>query len=192
MPPMTRALIIANGLVFVAQMILGSGFSMMLALWPLGDGFMPWQILTYGFVHGGLSHIFFNMFGLSMFGGEIERVWGGRRFLNYYLVCVVSAGLSQLTVSALMGFVYPTVGASGGVFGVLLAYALVFPSRTIVPLFPPIPMRALTFAMIYGGLELVLGVTGTQAGVAHFAHLGGMLGGYLMLRRGSGKSRRYR
>ena len=184
---MTRAIIIANGLIFIAQLILGNGLSGLLALWPLGDGFMPWQILTYGFVHGGLSHIFFNMYGLSIFGSEIERVWGGRRFLNYYLVCVVSAGLAQLAVSALRGFVYPTVGASGGVFGVLLAYALMFPSRTIVPLFPPIPMRALTFAMIYGGLELVLGVTGTQAGVAHFAHLGGMLGGYLMLRRGFGR-----
>lgn len=186
MPPITQALIIINVVVFMAQLTLGDGFSGLLALWPLAAGFMPWQILTYGFAHGGLAHLAFNMFGLSMFGSEIERIWGSKRYLIYFLVCVVTAGLAQLLVSALRGSIAPTIGASGGVFGVLLAFGLMFPRRMIVPLFPPIPMRALTFVWIYGGLELLLGVTGTADGVAHFAHLGGMLGGYLLIRHWAG------
>jgi membrane associated rhomboid family serine protease len=183
MPPITRAIIVTNVVVFLMQNVLGPQFSAILALWPLGAGFMPWQLLTYGFLHGGISHILFNMYGLYLFGAEIERHWGEKRFLNYYMTCVLSAGLAQLVTASLSGAVYPTWGASGGVFGVLMAYGLMFPSRIILPLFPPIPMRAMTFVMVYGALELFLGVTGTQQGVAHFAHLGGMLGGYLLYRR---------
>ncbi|MBI4692993.1 MAG: rhomboid family intramembrane serine protease [Gammaproteobacteria bacterium] len=144
---------------------------------------IPCALLTYGFLHGGISHILFNMYGLYLFGAEIERHWGEKRFLNYYMTCVLSAGLAQLVTASLSGAVYPTWGASGGVFGVLMAYGLMFPSRIILPLFPPIPMRAMTFVMVYGAIELFLGVSGTQQGVAHFAHLGGMLGGYLLYRR---------
>ncbi|GHU29084.1 hypothetical protein AGMMS50256_13130 [Betaproteobacteria bacterium] len=117
-----------------------------------------------------------------MFGGDVERVWGPRRFLAFYLFCALSAGIMQLIVTALTGSYYPTVGASGALFGLLLAFARCFPYRVVVPLFPPIPMRAPVFVMVFGILELVLGVTGTQAGVAHFAHLGGLAGGYLFLR----------
>jgi membrane associated rhomboid family serine protease len=122
------------------------------------------------------------MFAIYMFGGDIERVWGGKRYLTYYLVCVVSAALAQLLVTSATGAYYPTMGASGGVFGLLLAFARYFPQRQIMLLIPPIPLPARVFVVLYGALELVLGVTGTQAGVAHFAHLGGLVGGFLLLR----------
>lgn len=143
---------------------------------------MPWQVLTYAFVHANLPHLLFNMFGVFMFGSDLERVWGPRRYLSYYVVCALSAAAAQLLVTTLTGAQYPTVGASGALFGLLLAFAMVFPNRTIIPLIPPIPMRAPVFVVLYGMLELVLGVTGTQSGVAHFAHLGGLAGGFLFMR----------
>ena len=109
-------------------------------------------------------------------------MFGERRYLTYYIVCVMSAALTQLIVAALSGAVYPTVGASGGVFGLLLAFAIYFPHNRVMLLFPPIPMRARTFVVVFGVLELVLGVYAPFGGVAHFAHLGGMVGGFLMIR----------
>lgn len=182
LPPVTQALIVVNALVFLAESVLGSSITLSLALWPPGPRFMPWQVLTYAFVHAGLPHLLFNMFGVYMFGSDLERVWGSRRYLLYYLTCALSAAATQMGVASLTGAHYPTVGASGALFGLLLAYAMVFPRRTIIPLIPPVPMRAPVFVAIYGTLELVLGVTGTQAGVAHFAHLGGLAGGFLFMR----------
>ncbi|HSD55368.1 MAG TPA: rhomboid family intramembrane serine protease [Burkholderiales bacterium] len=193
-PPVTRALIIANVAVFGAQVLLGDRFITTFALWPLGSaavlgpdsgaGFYVWQLVTYAFLHGSGLHLFFNMFALYMFGGEIERLFGPRRYLAYYFVAVIVAAVTQLVVSGAAGAnPYPTVGASGGVFGLLLAFGVLFPRRMIMLIFPPIPMPAWLFVTVYGVLELYLGVTGTSQGVAHFAHLGGMLGGWLMLRR---------
>jgi membrane associated rhomboid family serine protease len=182
LPPVTQALILVNGVAFLLELLLGDAFLDPLALWPLSSQFLPWQLITYAFLHAGFAHLLFNMLGVYMFGADLERVWGPRRFLNYYVVCVISAALTQLLVSGMTGAYYPTIGASGAVFGLLLAFATMFPQRMIMPLFPPIPMRAPVFAAVYGVLELVLGVTGTQAGVAHFAHLGGMAGGFLMMR----------
>jgi membrane associated rhomboid family serine protease len=188
MPPVTTALIVANVAVFLLQSI-APGIVIPFALWPLaasasgvGASFGPWQLLTYAFLHGGLVHLAFNMFALYMFGSAVEQVFGPRRYLIYYLVCVVSAAVSQLIVAAMMGGVYPTVGASGGVFGLLLAYGMYFPHNRVMLLFPPIPMPARVFVVVYAVIELYLGVTGSQAGVAHFAHLGGMIGGFIMLR----------
>ncbi|MEZ5923789.1 MAG: rhomboid family intramembrane serine protease [Hyphomicrobiaceae bacterium] len=181
-----QTLIIANIAVFAVQPLLGDSLIYTFALWPVGEGFGPWQLISYAFLHGGLPHLFFNMFGLWMFGAEIERAWGSQRLVVYYAVCVIGAALTQLLASAMTGSNAPTIGASGGVFGILLAFAMRYPNRTIVLLFPPIPMPAWLFATLYGGLELVLGVTGTDAGVAHFAHLGGMLGGYLLIRTWGG------
>jgi len=128
------------------------------------------------------------MFALYMFGGEIERVVGQRRYLAYYFVCVLSAAIAQLILTAVIASPpFPTVGASGGVFGLLLAFAMYFPRRIIVLIIPPVPMPAWLFVTLFGILELYFGVTGTQAGVAHFAHLGGMVGGYLMIRRWRGR-----
>ena len=182
MPPITQALLLINVAAFCVDLFLGPWFTQLFALWPLGHGFLPWQVVSYAFLHGSIGHLFFNMLGLWMFGAELERVWGARRFIQFYTASVLAAALAQVLVNLLLGSVYPTVGASGGLFGLLLAYGMMFPNRTIMPLFPPIPMKAKFFVALYGGLELILGVTGSATGVAHFAHLGGMLGGYLMIR----------
>lgn len=190
-PPATRALIIANVAVFGAQVLLGDWFIAAFALWPLGSssmvapgsggGFYLWQLVTYAFLHGNTLHLFFNMFALYMFGGALEQVVGPRRFTAYYLVSVLAAAVTQLLVMALAREIYPTVGASGGVFGLLLAYAIYFPHNRVYFLFVPFPIKARVFVFIYAAIELFLGVTGTQEGVAHFAHLGGLAGGGLML-----------
>ena len=191
----TKSLIIANVVMFLLQGVLDDRLVMWLGLWPPGAaevygsevGFRPWQLVTYAFLHGGTGHIFFNMFALYMFGSTLERLFGTRFYLWFYFVTVVSAGLTQLVVSALTGAMHPTIGASGGVFGLLLAFGMYFPRQRIVLMFPPIPMQAWLFVTLYGALELFLGVTGTQAGVAHFAHLGGMLGAFLMIQRRRGR-----
>jgi membrane associated rhomboid family serine protease len=190
MPPITQALLIANVAVYLLQTVAGQTLGAYFALWPLGTsslapglpGFWPWQLLTYSFLHGGLTHLAFNMLALYMFGGDLERLFGRQRFVALYFASVLAAGLVQLVVASFFSDnIYPTVGASGGVFGILLAFGWVFPDRIIVPLIPPIPMRARVFVVLYGAIELVLGVTGTQEGVAHFAHLGGMLGAWILL-----------
>lgn len=196
-PPVVQALLIGNGLVFLAMQFGGFGLIADFALWPVGtpdyvDGqfglqsvpqFHLWQLVTYSFLHGGLFHLFINMFVLWMFGTQMEYIWGSQRFLLYYFVCVIGAGLTQLLVVSMDtgGPIYPTVGASGGVFGLLLAFGMRFPNQYILLLIPPIPMKAKYFVLLIGGVELFFGVTGTQAGVAHFAHLGGMATGLLLI-----------
>jgi membrane associated rhomboid family serine protease len=187
-PNVIFVLLIANGIVFALQQIRFEFMLANFALWPLQTpqgwpSFMPWQLVTYGFLHSNenLGHIFFNMFGLWMFGRDLERMMGPRRFLSYYMTCVIGAGIVQLIVAGFQGEAYPTLGASGGLFGILLAYGLAFPNRMVMLLFPPIPMRAKVFVIVYGLLELFLGVSGYAPGIAHFAHLGGMLFGYLLL-----------
>ena len=182
LPPVTQALLLINTAAYFLDQLLGRQLSLWLALWPIGPNFMPWQVASYGFLHGSFVHLFFNMLGVWMFGSELERVWGAKRFIQFYAASVLAAALVQLLFNLVIGSQAPTVGASGGLFGLLLAFAMMFPNRIITPLIPPIPMRAKVFVAIYGGLELFLGVTGTQQGVAHFAHLGGMLGGYLVIR----------
>ncbi|MDX2168406.1 MAG: rhomboid family intramembrane serine protease [Deltaproteobacteria bacterium] len=184
LPPLTRLILYGNALVFFLEATTGGRWMLThLALWPLGSRFAPWQLLTYGFLHAGVGHLFFNMFAVYMFGGRMERTWGSGRFAVYYLVCLISAGLAQLAVGLLSESVAPSLGASGAVFGLLLAFGVTYPNERVVLLIPPIPMPAWLFVTLYGGLELVLGLSGWQPGVAHFAHLGGMLGGYLLIRR---------
>ena len=186
-----KSLIAANVAMYLLQWVFTDRLEDLLALWPLApfEGhvyFHGWQIVTYAFLHstGNVSHLLFNMLGLWMFGAEIERYVGPWRLLACYFASVVTAALTQLIVPPLLGAPpAPTIGASGGVFGLLLAYALMFPHRKVVPLIPPIPMPAWVFAMIYAGIELFLGVTGTLSGIAHFAHLGGMIGSALVVMR---------
>ncbi|HEV7139367.1 MAG TPA: rhomboid family intramembrane serine protease [Steroidobacteraceae bacterium] len=182
----TRAIILVNILLFLLEQVATRPILLHFALWPLGTPealFRPWQLVTYAFLHDPKSilHIFFNMFALYMFGPALEQYWGGRRFLGYYFVCVVAAGATQLAVEYAAGVAEPTIGASGGIFGILLAFAVLFPRARLLLLLPPIPMPAWLFVTLYGVLELFFGVTGRQASVAHFAHLGGMLGGALVL-----------
>jgi membrane associated rhomboid family serine protease len=151
------------------------------ALWPLNHGFEPWQILSSAFLHGGLLHLATNMYGLWLFGSDVERTTGSRRFAILYFASVVSAALLQLTVTALMSERVPTLGASGGIFGVLVAFAMLFPDRRIILIFPPLILKARTFVLLYAGIELFSGLSGFEAGVAHFAHIGGLIGGYLVM-----------
>lgn len=191
-PPVAFIVLGVTVAAYFVQMTALTDMIRLFALWPLSTpdqirfsdtgvmktGFMPWQVLTYGLLHGDLVHLFFNMFALYMFGLPVERAWGARRFLIYYFVCLVGAAIIQLIVTTFTGDIYPTIGASGAVFGLLLAFGLMFPNSTIVLLIPPIPMKAKYFVIGYGLLTLFFGMTGTMAGVAHFAHLGGMLFGF--------------
>jgi membrane associated rhomboid family serine protease len=184
LPPATRALILINVAVYLLQQVAGPFTEQWFALWPLSSGqFHAWQLITYGFMHDPrtFAHIFFNMFALFMFGGVLERYWGGRRLIFYYLVCVLTAGLTQLSVEVVSGVGEKTIGASGGVFGVLLAFAWYFPRQRLFVIPIPIPVPAWLLVTVYGFLELFLGVTGREQNVAHFAHLGGMLGGALCI-----------
>jgi len=193
LPPVTKGLLIANAIVFLLQLVAGPALAPF-ELWPLGSGndpfgsagFQPWQLLTYGFMHGNFAHLAFNMLALLMFGAPLEHVWQGRRFLTFYLVCVAGAAVCQLAVGwwtmSQGGEAYATVGASGGIFGLLLAYGMLFPNQKVMLLIPPIPMKARTLVIVYGAVELLMGITNTMPGVAHFAHLGGMLFGWLLIR----------
>jgi membrane associated rhomboid family serine protease len=193
-PPVTRALLIANVAIFLLQQIANNFLIGYFALWPLDgaqlpDGsvlqaFEPWQLVSYGFLHGSFAHIAFNMLALWMFGGPVEQALGSRRYTFFYFVCVIGAALAQLATIYFFkpGDFYPTLGASGGVFGLLLAYAMIYPSARIIMIFFPVPIPAPIAVVGYMAVELVLGVTGTQEGVAHFAHLGGAAAGFLLLR----------
>lgn len=183
MPPITFTVILLNVLVYALELATGPEILRVFALWPPGSGgaFHVWQLLTYGFMHGSVPHIAFNMFAVWMFGAELEKRWDELRYLLTYLLSIVVAAMTQIVVSGY--FLHagaPVIGASGGVFGLLLAYALYFPNRYISIIFLPfIRIPARTFVFGYGAVELLLGVTGSAEGVAHFAHLGGLLGGWL-------------
>lgn len=181
-PPAVKNLLIINVLVFLALNTPGIGqfLYQVGALWPVGSGrFEIWQLVSYMFLHGGLGHIFFNLFALWMFGQAIENYWGSFRFTVYYFLTGIGAALTQLAV---VDANVPTLGASGAVYGILLAFGMMFPNRYIVLLIPPIPIKAKYFVAIFGIIELMNGVLGTQAGVANFAHLGGMVFGYILIK----------
>ena len=188
LPPVTKAFMLACTAIYCLQFLAGRWVESLFALWPLASGhFMPWQVLTYAFLHGDMGHLFFNMLGLWMFGSELERLWGQKRFVHFLLAGVLAAAAVQLAWTFLIGSGTPTVGASGALFALLLGFGMLFPNRIIMPLFPPIPMKAKIFVAVFGGLELLLGLSG-RSGVAHFAHLGGMLGAWLLLSYWRGRS----
>lgn len=183
MPPITFALVLLNVLVYALELATGPDIIRVFGLWPPGSGgvFHIWQLVTYSFLHGSLMHLGFNMFAVWMFGAALETRWNDLRYLLTYLLSVVVAAMTQIVVSGF--FLHSStavIGASGGVFGLLLAYALYFPRSSITIVFLPfIRIPARTFVLGYGVVELLLGLTNTDAGVAHFAHLGGLFGGWL-------------
>lgn len=200
-PPVTLTLLIAIAVCFLLQKILPETTFVPFELWPWGRfvlardsfgreliaGFMPWQLITYSFLHGGWAHLLFNGWALFQFGTAAENVLGPRRFAFFYFFCVIGAGLCQLAVTTVMlDPVNPvpigTVGASGGIFGLLLAFAVFYPNAKLIFLLFPVPVSARIAVMIYGGIELYLGLSGAQSGVAHFAHLGGLAFGWALLR----------
>ncbi len=194
--PAVMNLLIANIVAFGAMQLLDTAkIYEYCALFPVGSPFFHvWQPLSYMFMHGDFSHLFFNMFALWMFGRGLEQEMGTKRFLLYYFVCGVGAALVQMAMAeidlarfaefspAYYRYLYtPTVGASGAVFGLLLAFGMLHPNAVIMLIFPPIPMKAKWFVMIYGLVELLYGVSGSMDNIAHFAHLGGMFWGWLLL-----------
>ena len=203
MARLTKLLIGINAAVFALEAITGQGLLARFALWPVGHffvaqfdspvGFKLWQLVTCGFLHANFLHLAINMYALWMFGSDVERAIGPRHYLTLYFASLLSSSATQLTVVSMMTGtgVYTTVGASGAIFGILLAFGMLFPRRTIVLLIPPIPMPAIVFVVLYALLELFSGVFGTDQGVAHFAHLGGMIGAYFTLRHWRGRGSVY-
>ena len=188
-PPVTRTLLFVNIAIYAVQSFTGPMLILPFALWPPASPQFPgapsfeiWQLLTYGFLHGGPEPPVLQHAGVVHVRRRRRAPAGVAPLPQYYLACVVGAAVAQLIVVGTMDrSPVPTVGASGGVFGLLLAFGMAFPQRRIMLLFPPIPMPAWLFVTLYGVLELYLGVTGSGQGVAHFAHLGGMAAGYVLL-----------
>ena len=227
LPPVVKNIILINVLMllvdYVAKSVFGMDLTMVLGLYfPKSEQFIPLQIVTHMFMHGGLWHLFFNMYALYIFGQVLENVWGPKRFFIYYMVCGLGAAFIHETVILFQyerllniispdnlqlvlneGTAYiregkvftdenmkslqlllntPTVGASGAVFGILLAFGVLFPNTQLMLLIPPMPIRAKYFVLIYGAIELYLALTQPGSNIAHAAHLGGMLFGYMLIR----------
>ncbi|UBM57458.1 rhomboid family intramembrane serine protease [Marinilongibacter aquaticus] len=202
--PMVKNLLIVNGVVFLlsnfAEQFFFSQFAFFNPILPGSDqlinpNFKIWQVITYMFMHGGIGHIFSNMFGLFIFGPALESYMGSKKFLTYYLITGVGAAvlnsvlntyeMSQLTVDSAAYWrqaVIPMVGASGAIFGILVAFGVLFPNVELFLLFFPIPIKAKYFVVLYGLYELYAGTAGIQQGVAHFAHIGGLITGYILLK----------
>ncbi len=196
-PPVMKTLIIINVIVFLLEKLfldrltfgdlsIGYFFKVYFYLWPIFEtnNFQIWQILTYQFIHGDLWHLFFNLFALWMFGAELENEWGSRKFLVYFLLSGIGAGLVQLFIAPMFGTAAPTIGASGAVFGILVAFGLSYPNRPIFmfPIFIPVPAKI--FVLIYAGINLLMGISGTGGNIAYFAHLGGALTGFILFKFG--------
>lgn len=202
-PPVTKNIIIINILVmimtFLNEDFMYRTFSL---FYPTSPFFRPWQIITHMFMHGGFWHLFFNMYTLFFFGCVLERMWGPKKFLFFYFATGIGAALLHTGVQAVEMQVYmaqaaensagaiqaihslkmtPTVGASGAIYGVLLGYAMLFPDSVLTLLFPPVSLKAKWMVAIFAAIELFTGVFGMGGGVAHFAHLGGMLFGWLII-----------
>ena len=174
-----KNLLLINAVVFFALTLpFFANYEQYFVLFPLeSTRFHPIQIITHMFNHGGIGHLFFNMLTLYFFGPNVERVWGPRRFLFYYLFC----GLGSVLLHILFGGGSAVLGASGAISGVLLAFAFLYPNAKVMLLIPPIPLRAKYLVMILLGVDLYLGVTGASTGIAHFAHLGGALIGVVLI-----------
>lgn len=210
LPYVTKNLLAINILMFLATIVMerqGTDLTSLFGLhFFMASDFAPYQLVTYMFMHGGFSHLFFNMFALYMFGGLLERVWGSNRFLLFYMVCGVGAGLLQevtqyvtyiqegldkvqyiktglglLPVNEFLNLVFTTVGASGAIYAILLGFAMSFPNERMFVFPLPFPIKAKYFVIGYALIELSLGVANSNDGIAHYAHLGGMLFGLVLI-----------
>ena len=202
-PTAVKNIIIINVLVMV-MIALNETFMLekFALFYPTSPFFHWWQPVTHMFLHGGFGHLFFNMYALFIFGSVLERVWGTKKFLLFYFVTGVGAaavhiGVQWIQMQALMNSVgegsmaavqaihnlkmTPTVGASGAIYGVLMGYAMLYPDSVLTLIFPPVSLKAKWFVLIFAAIELALGVFGTRAGIAHFAHLGGLIFGFILI-----------
>ena len=182
--PITVHLIIINVIFYLATRLnQGYMYSTFALFYPTTPWFKPWQVVSYMFMHGGFWHLFFNMYSLYIFGMAVERILGQKKYLILYFLAGLGAAAAQLGVQALDPAIQnvPTVGASGCIYGIIIAFAMIFPEARLTLIFPPVTLSAKWMAIIFIGIELITGITGTQAGVAHFAHLGGALIGWLLI-----------
>ena len=200
-PEATRSIIIINVLVMIMTSLNGDFMYRNFAL-PTSPFIRIWQPVTHLFMHGGFFHLFFNMYTLYFFGRVLEERWGAKKFLVFYFVtglgaALIHTGVEWLQMQNWMGQVAegsiiaqnkihmlkmtPTVGASGAIYGVLMGFAMLYPDAILSLVFPPVSMKAKWFVLIFGGIELLTGITGTGGGIAHFAHLGGLIFGYLLI-----------
>lgn len=181
-PPAVKHLLIVNLLIFAAltNPVLQNFLIRFGALWPINSGlFAPWQLITYMFLHVSFSHVLFNLFALWIFGQGIENYWGTKRFIVYYFLTGIGAALFHMWIG---GTGAPTIGASGAVFGILLAFGMMFPNRYVMLLIPPVPIKAKYFVAIFGAIELFSGVMRLDNGIAYFAHIGGMVAGFILIK----------
>jgi len=187
-PEVTRNIIAINVLLFIATIYSGETMYKYLALFNYKSDYSHgWQMITHMFMHGSFTHLLFNMFGLYMFGSRLEQMWGAKRFINFYLITGLGAALLHTLVQdyeitqGLVSVNQPTVGASGALFGILVAFALYWPNTELFLMFIPVPIKAKWAVIGYAIFELFAGISGFQAGVAHFAHLGGALFGFILV-----------
>lgn len=214
MPPVTKNIIIINVLIMILTALDKSDFmyETFALFYPASQYFRPWQIVTHMFMHGGFWHLFFNMYTLLIFGIELERIWGPKKFLLFYFVTGIGAALFHIFTQFIQAeilirqieagsmaagmalrtlYLTPTVGASGAIYGVLLGFAMLFPNQRLMLLFPPIAIKAKWAVVVFAAIELVTGVFSMGGGIAHFAHLGGMLFGLIMILYWKKKRRMY-
>ena len=186
--PIVKHFIIMFALTLLAENFMLEKFALFYFNSPF---FKPYQLISYIFMHGGFMHILFNMYSLYIFGSVLESVWGGKKFFIYYMVTGIGAALFHLFITYLriesgvldpyLASIIPMVGASGAIYGLLLAYGVLFPNNVLTLFFPPVSLKAKYMVFVFGGLEFLLGLGGSGDGVAHFAHLGGMLFGFVIL-----------
>ena len=183
LPPAVKNLLIINIIVFLGTELIGDPMYQLFALFPIGSRFFRWwQFITHMFMHGNFMHIFFNMWSLFVFGPLLERLWGSKKFLIFYFVCGLGAALCHELVQLTQPLSnIPTVGASGAIYGLLLGFGMLYPNYVLTLVFPPVSLKAKWFVIIFAGIELLTGILGTNDGVAHFAHLGGMLFGLILI-----------
>ena len=183
LPPAVKNLLIINIIVFFGTELIGDPMYQLFALFPIGSPFFRWwQFVTHMFMHGNFMHIFFNMWSLFVFGPLLERLWGSKKFLIFYFVCGLGAALChELVLLSQPLSNIPTVGASGAIYGLLLGFGMLYPNYVLTLVFPPVSLKAKWFVIIFAAIELLTGILGTHDGVAHFAHLGGMLFGLILI-----------
>lgn len=191
-PKAVKHIILINVLMLVLTYLNDPLMSKWFALNPITFLWKPWQLVTYMFMHGGLGHLFFNMYTLFIFGSVLENVWGTKKFLTFYFVTGIGAALVNIGVQYLTGSFALTVGASGAIYGILMGYAMLYPDSRLTLLFPPVSMKAKWFVLIFAGIELLLGISNNPAdNVAHFAHLGGLIFAFLLIMFWKKKHRLY-
>ncbi len=190
--PIVKHFIIINVIMFALTLLAENFMMEKFALFYFNSPFFkPYQLISHIFMHGGFMHILFNMYSLYIFGSVLESVWGGKKFFIYYMVTGIGAALFHLFITYLriesgvldpyLAALIPMVGASGAIYGLLLAYGVLFPNNVLTLFFPPVSLKAKYMVFVFGGLEFLLGLGGSGDGVAHFAHLGGMLFGFVIL-----------